>query len=203
VLFSEPRAGVWSLTRDLGSGEVRATAVIDSITSALATAFIATFVWRRWTDWRARRLDRGDQLVIIFFAVTLANAVFGYAYTKDVIMSPAGAFFAIALTVAARRFLDRISSGSMLRATAAVLLVVVLSSVWAFRAVAAHIGVRQAAEAAHADWAYVDLWLEEEGLVTTDPLAVALKLQLQDDAVRKHPVRPALKGAWVKWFEED
>ena len=45
----------------------------------------------------ARRFTRDDQLVAVFVAVTLANAAISYTYTKDVILSPAGIFYAAAL----------------------------------------------------------------------------------------------------------
>ena len=82
------------------------------IASALGSAVILGYMWTRRRDWLAWRTDRGDQLVIVFVAVALANAVLCYAYTKDVILSPAGAFFALALTVATARTLESASTAS-------------------------------------------------------------------------------------------
>ena len=65
----------------------------------------AVFVWRRRDAWLARRFERDDQLVALFVMILAANAVISYPYTKDVIMSPAGAFFAVAGFAAVRNVL--------------------------------------------------------------------------------------------------
>jgi hypothetical protein len=38
--------------------------------------------------------------------------------------------------------------------------------------------------------------------VPHEPFAVALKDHLQDDAVRRHPLRPMLAHRWLRWFAE-
>lgn len=202
VFFSEPQSGTWGVSRDLLRGEPSLAGLVNVTASTLGTLLIGLYVWRRKADWLSRRFDRSDQLVLVFVAVAIANAAICYAYTKDVILSPAGAFFAVALTVAARQFIDSAPRVSAPRAAAAVLLLVVLSSAWAFRAIGAHLGLRTAAAAVHTEWAYVDMWLAREGQVPTEPFAIELKRRLQDDAVRKHPLRPALTGDWLAWFEE-
>jgi hypothetical protein len=200
VFLSEPRGGTWGFARDLLRGEPAPAAVVDVIASALGSVVIGTYVWRRRRDWRARRFDRADQLVLVFLAVAAANAVLSYGYTKDVILSPAGAFFAVALAVASRHFLESIAAMPARRATAAVVMAAVLSCAWSFRAVGAHLGVRGAAATLRGEWAYVDLWLERKSQVPTDPFALALKDHLQDDAVRKYPLRPMLDARWLQWF---
>jgi hypothetical protein len=202
VFLSEPRGGTWGFARDLLRGEPAPAAVVDVIASALGSVVIGTYMWRRRRDWRARRFDRADQLVLVFVAVAAANAVLSYGYTKDVILSPAGAFFAVALAVASRHFLESIAAMPARRATVAVLMAAVLSCAWSFRAVGAHLGVRGAAATLRGEWAYVDLWLERKSQVPTDQFAVALKDHLQDDAVRKHPLRPMLAAQWLEWFLE-
>ena len=202
VLLSEPRGGTWGLTRDLLRGEPSPPALVGVIASALGSFVIATYAWRRRREWRARRFDRDDQLVLVFIAIAAANAVLSYGYTKDVILSPAGAFFAVALAVASRHFLESIASMPARRAVAATLMVGVLSTAWAFRAIGAHLGVRTAAVALRGEWAYVDLWLERKSQVPTDPFAVALKDRLQDEAIRRHPLRPMLGSRWSGWLPE-
>ena len=200
VLVAEPRGGTWGVTSSLLRGQPSLAGLVNITASTLGTLLIGVYTWRRRHDWLARRFDRSDQLVIIFVGVAAANAVISYAYTKDVILSPAGALFAVALAVAARHFMDAVSPA---RATAAVLLLSVLSGAWAFRAIGAHLGLRTAAAAMHSEWAYVDQWLEREHQVPTEPFAVELKRHLQDDAVRTHPLRPALIGEWLEWFGND
>src|SRR5690606_24023628 len=91
VLVAEPRAGVFRLTSSLVSGTPDLALAISSAASLAATTAIALFAWRRRHALLARRFDRDDQLVLIFGMVLVANAVISYPYTKDVIMSPAGA----------------------------------------------------------------------------------------------------------------
>lgn len=201
LFLSEPRGGVWLVTRDAAGGEW-GQGLVNVVASGLASLLILGYIWQRRREWLARRTDRGDQIVFVFVAVALANAVLCYAYTKDVILSPAGAFFALALTVAAAHRLERASTGSIVRAAGVALLFVALSATWATRVVAAHLGLRHAAEVQRQEWAYVDV-LERDPSQPEDPIARRLKLQLQDDAVRRYPVRPSLRGDWVEWFDDE
>jgi hypothetical protein len=202
VLLSEPRGGTWGFTRDLLRGEPSAAALVDVIASVLGTLLVGYYVWRRRHAWRARDFDRADQLVILFIVMLVANATLSYGYTKDVILSPAGAFFAVALAVAVRYVIESIGALSPRRTVAAALVLGVLSGTWSFRAIGAHLGLRHSAATLRGEWAYVDLWLEQKSEVPRDAFAVDLKNRLQDDAVRKHPLRPMLAGGWLQWFAD-
>jgi hypothetical protein len=138
--------------------------------------------------------------VFIFLAMAGANATVSFAYTKDVILATAGAFYAVALTVAVQAFIESMSGLSLARASAPALVLVLLSSAWAFRAIDAHMGLRIAAAKMRTEWAYVDMWLEQNSDAPKEPFAIALKQRLQDDAVRRYPLRPKLAGGWVEWF---
>jgi hypothetical protein len=118
-------------------------------------------------------------------------------------LSPAGAFFALAITVATAHRLERASTGSIAHAAGVALLLAAVSTAWATRVVDAHVGLRHSAGVLRQEWAYVDQLLEREPSTPTDAFAVRLKQQLQDDAVRRYPLRPALRGAWVEWFDGD
>ena len=83
------------------------------------------------------------------------------------------------------------------------LLLVVLSSAWAFRAINAHLGLRHAAATMRAEWAYVDMWLEREPQAIEAPRGPELKRHFQEDAVATHPLRPPLTGDWLDWFGND
>jgi hypothetical protein len=133
--------------------------------------------------------------------VAAANAVICYGYTKDVILSPAGAFYALALAVAARHYMERATLTTMRTAAASVVLVV-LSTGWAFRAIGTQLDLRHAAEVVRVEWAYVDQWLADQNLVPATAEGRAIVTQLQDDAIWKHPMRPRLAGDWLEWFEE-
>ena len=202
VFLSEPRGGTWGFTRSLLRGEPSPAALVNVMASLLGSFVLGLYAWRRRSDWRARRFDRADQLVLIFIVVAAANGVLSYGYTKDVILSPAGAFFAVALAVASQHFLESIGTMPSRRAAAAIVMVAVLSTTWSFRAIGAHLGLRGSAAALRGEWAFVDLWLERKSQVPSDPFALALKRRLEDDAVRRHPLRPMLAGRWMQWFSE-
>ena len=199
VLVAEPRWGTWGVTRDIVRGEPMPAALIRVVASTLGTCLIAAYAWHRRREWRARRFDRSDQLVIVFFVVLAANAVLSYAYTKDVILSPAGGLFAVAMTVAVRQVLDAPRTP---RAGAALVLAM-LSGAWAFLAIGAHLELRTAAATMRSEWVYVDEWLQRASDVPTDPSALELKRRLQDDAVTHHPLRPTLAGGWLEWFKDE
>jgi hypothetical protein len=201
LLISEPRGGIFVTTQRVLTGEWSVLNVVGVGASFLGTCLIAAFVWQRRGEWWARRFTRDDQLVAIFLAVAAANAVICYAYTKDVILSPAGACYALALAVAARHFLARAPVTAMRTAVASVVMLL-LSTGWAFRAVAAQIDLRHAAGVARGEWVYVDRWLTEQNVVPATDAGRAIVTQLHDDAVFRHPMRPPLVGHWVKWFEE-
>ena len=202
VLLSEPREGVWVATRDYLGGHTRPFQIVNVIASALGTVLIVRYLWRRRREWLARRFDRSDQLVFIFLGMAGANATVSYAYTKDVILASAGAFYAVALAVAARDFIESTSRLPVARAVVPTLFLVMLSSAWAFRAVDAHMGLRIAAAKMRVEWAYVDSWLERNNDAPKDAAALALKQHLQDDAVTHHPLRPTLAGDWVEWLSD-
>jgi hypothetical protein len=75
-----------------------------------------------------------------------------------------------------------------------------LSSGWAFRTVVTQLDLRHAAEVVRVEWAYVDRWLERQGTVPTTDRDRALVTHLQEDAIWNHPARPALAGDWLEWF---
>ena len=200
VLVAEPRDGVWRLVRASVSGNLEPPLIIGTAASALGTALICRFAWRRRHAWMARRFERGDQLVLLFVLVLCANAVISYAYTKDVIMSPAGVFFAGAVFVSVCDLVSRAPQGA-LRAAALVIVVTVLSSLWAVRAIGVHAALLASANDVRQQWAYVDDWLEERHNTELSPRMRALKDQLQDDAVVRHPARPPLRAEWTRLFE--
>ena len=202
VLFAEPRDGVYRLTRSLVRGAPEWPLVIGFVSSSLATALIARFAWTRRERWRRWELERGDQLVLIFVAVLAANAAISYGYSKDQIISPAGFFFAIAAFVAARDLVERLPARRAARA-AALAVCVVLSVSWSLRAIGLHAGLSWTALRVREQWAYVDDWFANVGTRELSPRSRALRDQLQDDAVRRHPAPLPLREELTRLFEVD
>jgi hypothetical protein len=193
VLVSEPTAGVFRVTSAIMRGDVDLPMVMNLVATMSVTAVIALYAWQRRDAWLARRFDRDDQLVALFAMVLAANAVISYPYTKDVIMSPAGAFFAVAGFVALRNVLgwlpDRLSPRM---ATAAIAGAALVSSTWAVRVVGTHLNLRTGALVERNEWVYAESSLAEEGVTLTDSDKVLLQT-LRDEAIFVHPPPPPLE----------
>src|SRR5258705_11827479 len=107
VLFSEPRAGIWTTAAEFARGRVAAGTIVNIVSSTVTTAVIGWFVVARRGAWTRRAFDRDDQIVFVSLAVIVANAVISYGYTKDEIMGPAGVFYALAACVSVAVLLSR------------------------------------------------------------------------------------------------
>jgi hypothetical protein len=204
VFLGEPRGGVWITVRNaVLDGRYVTIPSMLALACTLGSVVILHYVWRRRREWLARRFERGDRIVFVCFAVTAANAVISYPYTKDVIMSPGGIFFAAALAVALGDLLRHVETATVPRAVLSGALVTTLAVAWAVCLVGAHLGLRYAAAQTRGEWAYVDAWLEREHGTVSEPAAVELKRRLQDEAVRVHPMRPPLRGDWIEWLQDN
>jgi hypothetical protein len=202
VLFAEPRDGVWRLVRATVHGARDLPAIVNVVSSTLATAVIGWFAWSRRAAWIRGELDRRDRIVLLFGAVLIAKAAVSYAYTKDVIMSPAGFFFAAAVFVAASQLFERLAHRRSAAALAAWVLVVALSSTWAVRALGVHAALAATSVTVREQWANVDDWIARQ-VGPLDAQGVNLKRQLQDDAIVRFPQKPPLRDEWTVLFDLD
>jgi hypothetical protein len=200
VLFAEPRDGVWRLTRAAVQGARDLPAIVNVLSSTIATGVICWFAWHRRAAWQSGQLNRRDRIVLLFGAVLIANAAIGYAYTKDVIMSAAGFFFAAALLAAASELFESLAQRRWRTAAAGWAIVAVLSSAWAVRLVGVHAALAATAVNVREQWANVDDWIARQ-IGPLDARGVRLKHRLQDDAVVRFPVRPPLRDKWILLFD--
>ena len=201
VLFSEPRGGVFRLTYGLTLHDPEPSQIVNVIASATATLLVAAFVWQRRRVWLARAFTRDDQLVALFLLVLAANAAITYPYTKDVIMSPAGAMFAVAVFVAARHVLPRWSASGSRFAAAAVLCCALLGVTWAIRYVGVHLNLHAMAQRVRVEWAYVEDWLAREGYRIDRPKDRAILHYLKNDAIYGHPPLLSMPLAELEIFD--
>jgi hypothetical protein len=199
LLVGEPRDGVFRLTDSVRQGAIDLPLAIGVVTTLLASCLILGAVWARRRTWLAWRFERDDQVLVISLAVILGNVALGYAYTKDVILAPAGFFFAAAVFVACRRLIDAVSSRRAASWAAAAFLAV-LSCGWAVRAVGIHASLADTALDVRDQWVYVDDWISSRRFPMPPPV-MALKQQLQDDALLRHPGKPLLRERWTVLFE--
>jgi hypothetical protein len=202
VLFSEPRGGVYRLTWGVSNNYYEPAIILAALASITATAVIGWFAWHRRHLWWRRSFDRDDQLVLLFVMVLGANSVISYPYTKDVIMSAAGAFYALAVYAAVRRFVAASPRWISPRGIATALCCLLLGVTWAVRHTAAHAYLRQQALVVRNEWAYVHSWLERQNMSVEEPGPRALLRQLRDDALIRHPT-PPLFPIQSRWFDLD
>ena len=107
-------------------------------------------------------------------------------------MSPAGAFLAVAVFVAARNILAWLPAVASPRmAMLALAGFALIGTTWAIQVIDTHLGLRAAAYSQRNEWAYAEISLAEEGVVLSDPERAFLRT-LRDDALFTHPAPPPL-----------
>ena len=217
VLFSEPRAGIWTVPAEFMRGRIAGGTIINVVSSTVTTAIVGWFVvarWRQW--WRERSFDRDDQLVIVSIAVIAANGVISYSYTKDEIMGPGGVFYALAACVSVAALLSRPvqpaddvgrvppSAGAMRGGPAASALALILAmtaSAWVVRTAGLHYQMNVMTFYDRNEWVYVDDWLVQQKSAPTTDHGKALVRQLREDALQRSSVNPYLLSPRLdQWF---
>jgi hypothetical protein len=198
VLFGEPRSGIWFFTRGVLRGGLAPWQFINVVTGLGTTLLLGIYVTRRAHAWRRLRFDGDDRLVLLFLVLLPANALFSVSYAKDVIMSPAGMFFALATCVAVRRLL--FEPGTQARrplSRALILGLAVLMAVgWSVRFVGLHYHLRVTSDKVRNEWAYYDDWEKDQGAVPLTPDEEGIRNTLLDDAILHVPRPPSLRLHW-------
>jgi hypothetical protein len=177
VLFAEPRSGVLASINDWMAGRPPLRVVIP-ITTSLATT--ALMLWAAAGRLRARQLDDTARLLVIFVFVLLANAALSFAYTKDEIMSIAGAFYALAAFGAMRAALQRAGTFGPQASVAVALALAVLATGWSIRAAGVHYVLRSQAIKQQIDWVDLPAQWRRDAQSPEQPLI----LKLRQDAIR-------------------
>jgi hypothetical protein len=173
------------------------------VSSALGTGFMVAYAWRRRHEWLARRFDRDDQIVLIFAAVLIGNACVSYAYTKDVIVAPAGVFYACALFAVTRYFVRAVPAWRAVSRWSTVALLAVLALTWAHRAAGAYAGLRSMAFQDRTEWVTADEWVAREEIDVSTDRDRSLMLQVQGDMLYRHPAPPPPSDAVVRLLNFD
>ena len=219
VLFSEPRAGIWTIPAEFMRGRIAGGTIVNVVSSAVTTVVIAWFVSARWRPAFAHalgrgrlELDRDDQLVIVSLAVIAANAVISYAYTKDEIMGPGGVFYALAAFVAVATLISSAmdmgrvppSAGAMRggpAVSALALILAVTACGWVVRTAGLHYQMNLMTFYDRNEWVYVDDWLVEQKSAPTTEAGKTLVRQLREDALERAAVNPYLLSPRLdQWF---
>ena len=204
VLFSEPRAGVFQFTQFALRGDVPAWSLVNVVVSTIATILIAVNLIPRLGRWRQWTFERDDVLLLMFVAVLGANSALSYPYLKEVVMSPAGMFYAIALFIAVRDLLYRLRDQSITPALWLAIPLFVLSTGWSLRAVTLVQTLRTSAFVNRNDWAAAE---EREDEVRPQWRhrhrdAERLVRQLRDDVVNMPVPQPYTNPRWTRaWVD--
>ncbi|MEQ1895981.1 MAG: hypothetical protein ABL971_01180 [Vicinamibacterales bacterium] len=203
VLFAEPRAGVFWAVRDVLRQELQPWMVVNIVACTAVTVLLVTHVVRGWDRWRRWALDDADRMVVVFVAVMGANATMNLVYTKDVIMSPAGALFGIAAFGAlSSRLAD--TTPSRAGSFRVPVLVVVIALTWGIKTAGVHYSLRDSAHGTRKAWAYADSWLEDQEVDLSRPRERAIKDALMADALWRRPAAPRIQIHWRwpgSWFD--
>jgi hypothetical protein len=202
VLFSEPRSGVWVFVRAIRGGEIAPRHFIQIGASLFATGLLLAYVVARLRSGVRRPATLADRHTMIFALVLAANAAMSYVYTKDEIMSTAGAFYALAVTGAAVYFLRTWAWPERARswqATAAVcILCLAGSAAWAVRAAGVHHVLRSQAFVQRNDWTRLDREWSRDGNWARYRDQEALVRQLQREAIATRVVNPRFEPRWMQ-----
>jgi hypothetical protein len=200
ILFSEPRAGIWTIPAEFMRGRVATGTIINVASSTITTALIAWFVLARRRTWMRGQVDRDDQIGFISVAVIFANAAISYSYTKDEIMGPGGVFYALAAFVAAAWIL-RSANMPVQRLRIVSLAIVVAASGWVVRTAGLHYQMHVIAFYDRNEWVYVDDWLAGQKSAPTDAEGKAMVDRLRTDAIQRMTINPYLLSPRLEqWF---
>ena len=146
-----------------------------------------------------------DGLLILFLAVLGANAVLSYPYTKEVVMSPAGMFYATALFVAMRDALRRLSLAATRPAAALVVIpILVLSAGWTLRVATLVETLRESAFINRSDWALAEEYEDHTRRQwrSRHPDAEWLLRQLRQEVIQMPVPQPYRAPRWTRrWLD--
>jgi hypothetical protein len=185
ILFAEPRMGVWIYLRALVTPEYRVDPwmTINVVSSTLTSLVIIVYSVSRLPRWIRRQVEPEERLVIVFWAVAMANAVLSYAYTKELIISVAGCVYPLVAFVAVRNLVHaRRATESALRVAVIVLLLAV-SATWTLRAVGLHYNLTIAAAKNRDTWCDLPRWMRQNNWTPRDDPEWQFVLALQRQAV--------------------
>ncbi len=200
VLLSEPRSGVWVFVRAIRGDQLAPRHFIQIGASLFATGLLLAYAVARLRSGVRRPATLADRHLVIFVLVLAANAAMSYVYTKDEIMSTAGAFYALPVAGAAVYFLRRWPDRARAWPVTAVVCVLCLagSAAWATRAAGVHHVLRSQAFVQRNDWARLDREWNRDGNWERYRDQEALIRELRREAIATRVVNPRFEPRWME-----
>lgn len=199
LLFSEPRSGVWVLVRAIRGDQLAPRHFVNIGASLFATGLIVTYVVHRLRSGVRRPSTLADRHVVIFAAVLVANAVLSFAYTKDEIISTAGALYALPVFGAVVYFLRGWPQRRRTWPATAAMCVLFLagSAAWATRAAGVHHVLRSQAFVQRNDWTRVEQQWRRDGNWERYSHSEPLIRHLRQEAISMQVVNPQFMPRWM------
>jgi hypothetical protein len=200
VLLSEPRSGVWVFVRAIRGDQLAPRHFVQLGASLFATSLIVAYVVSRLRSGVRFPLTMADRHTIIFGLVLAANASMSYVYTKDEIMSVAGAFYALPVFGSAVYFLRGWFEQRRPWAVTATVcaLCLVGSSAWAVRAAGVHHVLRSQAFVQRNDWTRLEREWRRDGNWERYAQSEPLIRSLQHQAISTRVVNPYFEPRWME-----
>jgi hypothetical protein len=135
ILFSEPTAGVFTIVRDVRSGEVAAWEINHVISSTVLTALIVWWGVRTLRDNRGTRWSVESRVFAATVIAVAASAALGFNYTRDRLGGMAAVFYALAAYYAARTAAERLVHAPRQLAISMGVVLVLLAGTWQLRTI--------------------------------------------------------------------
>jgi hypothetical protein len=199
IVFSEPRAGIFGITRAFMRMRFEWRDLIHIFSSLCATGLIVGYVVHRVRSGVRWPVTLADRHVVIFAGVLVANAAVSFAYTKDEIITIAGAFYALPVHGAAVHFLRRF--GERPRSWRATTVVAILflagSTAWAIRAAGVHHVIRVHAFTQRNDWARIERRWRRDGNWEQYKESEELIRRVRDQSISMRVVNPEFVPRWM------
>ena len=198
VLLGEPRNGIFVLVRAAAEGALRPWMIVELASGVTVTALM---IWYAWASvWKRPAIEwtPGQRQLFVAAAVLAANAVIGYAYAKDQVMSVAAICIAWAAAAPIAALVESPPRQRAAAARSAIVLALAASSGSIRVAGQQHLLVHTAFVTRN-DWATVDP-TEAARRFGGDPAVVALIQSLRTRALAQEAVYPHV---WSSTFAED
>jgi len=137
-------------------------------------------------------------LLLVSLAVIAANAVLSYAYSKNEILTPSGAFYAIAAFSAIVMALERCRTSRTGFRAAILAMLVVSGTAWAVKSAGIHYLLSRQAARHRFDWAVLPVLSQPTGGARTDPKSLALIESLRESAIHARVPGPRDHTQWME-----
>lgn len=196
VLFAEPTAGVFSITRALLQGNAVTWQYIYLLSSACLTGLIAWWGVRRVLHARINGWDAESRTVVILAVAMAASGALSFNYSRDRLGGMALVPYAVAAFYAVRAAMAMLARAGALRAVTVGVALLLLSVSWQVRVVHTIDGARKRAADNHREW--ITALYQRRAQFAGRPHFERLLDELAPQGSQRPAVTPLRYPAWVR-----